>query len=57
MSHGIILQFEEEGTATAITERSVQPIEDVYDLQGRRLSKKNLSKGLYIVNGKKLFTK
>ena len=27
----------------------------VYDLQGRRVSSENLAKGIYIVNGKKVF--
>ncbi|MBQ2178976.1 MAG: alpha-amylase, partial [Prevotella sp.] len=29
----------------------------IYDLQGRKVSKEQLKKGLYIVNGKKVVTK
>ena len=28
--------------------------EEIYDLQGRKMNSKNLPKGIYIINGKKV---
>ena len=60
-----ILMFNETGETDGIEDglsRQQQAIQSVYDLQGRKLSVgsdqlSTLSKGIYIVNGKKIFVK
>ena len=49
--------FDDLNGITAITNNSTEGAEDVYTLSGMRMDSKQLPKGIYIVNGKKMVIK
>ena len=54
-ARGISLVWNEEPTGVTVVNGSGLRVHDYYDLQGRRVV--NPARGLYIVNGKKVFIK
>ena len=45
---------------TGISPLSIAPVEEktaVYDLSGRRIAKEKATKGIYIINGNKVFVR